>query len=130
MLLTLSIFYFLVCLGGIFILPSSLFEIVNGFIFATIFNGKLLGMFVGFISYLFASSISAFITYKFFRFFVGHKLKELLLETGSNKTKIFDMLLNTKPFKILFFLRLSPILPTSIFNFMISAFECKIYFLF
>lgn len=123
---TLMLLYFIIILSGLLIFPTALFEIANGFIFAIIFDGKYIGLLIGFIVFLLVSSFSAVFTYGFTRTFFGNKIKSFLLETSAKKTKNLDIVLKTQPFRLLFLLRLSPLLPTAMFNFLIGAFESKL----
>jgi len=125
--ITLSFLYFVIIFTGMFLFPTALLEIINGFIFAIIFDAKFTGLLIGFGAFMVISSISALITYKFSNFFFGKKIKNFLLESNTNKTKSLDIVLKTQPFKLLFLIRLSPLLPTAMFNFLIGAFESKIY---
>lgn len=109
-------------LSGILILPNAVFEIVNGFIFATLFDGKIYGLILGILVYLFFISITGTITYIFAKWLIGKKLKEVLVET-SDKMKILNMLFKTQGFEALFLIRLSPLLPSAIFNYIIAGFD-------
>ncbi len=124
---TLLCLYLAVIISGLFIFPTALFEIINGFIFAIVFEGKFIGLFIGFLLFMFISTISALFTYQFSKAFFGNKIKNFFMETNSNRTKSLDIVLKTQPLKLLFLIRLSPLLPTAMFNFIIGAFESKIY---
>ena len=120
---TLTLLYLIIFLSGLLIFPTALFEIANGFIYAIIFDGNYIGLFIGFISFMLITSLSAVFTYLFSRALFGTKIKNFLLDSNANKTKNLDIVLKTQPFKLLFLLRLSPLLPTAMFNFLIGAFE-------
>ena len=109
-------------IGGILVLPSALFEIVNGFIYATLFDGEFYGIFLALAMYLIFISISSTITYIFSKRIFGKKLKEILIE-NSEKMKILNFLFQNQGFKAMFLIRLSPLLPTSMFNYIIAGFD-------
>ncbi len=119
------IFDFLMILSGLIIFPALIFEIANGFIFGSVFNGNFLGLFLGYSNILFTFAISVLFTYMFSRYFLGRKINEFLYDTNNNKAKTMDYLLKIQPFKVLFLIRMSPIIPSAIFNFLIGGFESK-----
>jgi len=123
---TLILLYLIIWFCGLLLFPTALFEIANGFIYALIFDGNYIGLLIGFIAFLVISSFSAIFTYWFSRSLFGTKIKNFLFQANSNKTKNLDIVLKTQPFKLLFLLRLSPLLPTAMFNFLIGAFESKL----
>lgn len=124
--LTLLVFYSSLIIGSLLILPSALFEIVNGFIFATLFDGKFYGLIIGLAIYLVFTAISFTITFKFAKFLIGKRLKELLIET-TDKMKILNFIFQSQGLKAMFLIRLSPLFPCSIFNYLLSGFDSKIY---
>lgn len=124
--ITLLIFYAIFSISGIVILPSAVFEILNGFIFATLFNGEIYGFIIGLIIYLIFNSVSGTLAYFFSKYFFGKKLKELLI-TPNQKMQMLNLLFKNQGLKALGILKLSPLLPVSIFNYALGGFESKIF---
>ena len=121
-ILALLIFFLSTIIGGIFILPSALFEIVNGFIFATLFNGEFIGLIIAIPIFLTFSSLSCLFTYAFSKLMFGKKLKQILVETNDNM-KILNLIFIKEGFRAMFLIRLSPLLPSSIFNYLAAGFD-------
>lgn len=122
--LTLLIFYTTFLISGILIFPSAVFEIINGIIFATIFNGEIYGFFIAMFFFLIFNSISSTLSFSFSKYFFGKRLKEMLVDS-SEKMQMLDFVFKTQGFKALGLLRLSPFLPTAILNYVLAAFQSK-----
>lgn len=127
--ITLFIFYCSLIIGGLLVLPTAVFELVNGFIYATLFDGEFYGLFIGLAVYLIFTAISGTITYRFAKWLIGGKLKEVLVET-SEKMKMLNFVFKHQGFKAMFLIRLSPLLPSAMFNYLVAGFDSKfIYFM-
>ena len=124
--LTLLVFYSTFILAGILILPAALFEIINGFIFGTFFDGNFLGYFLGLGIYLIISAISGTLCYMISKFILGKKIKEILIDP-SNKMQILNYMFKNQGLWCIFLIRLSPLTPTNIFNYLAGGFESKIF---
>jgi uncharacterized membrane protein YdjX (TVP38/TMEM64 family) len=122
--LTLLVFYFSFTISGIIILPTALFEITNGFIYATLFNGEIYGFFIGLIIHMIFNAISSTLTYAFSKYIIGKKLKLLLIDK-SQKMQLLNFVFKNQGLKALSLLKLSPLLPVSIFNYAVGGFESK-----
>jgi uncharacterized membrane protein YdjX (TVP38/TMEM64 family) len=123
-LITLLVFYSIFTFSGIIILPTAVFEITNGFIYATLFDGKIYGFFIGLIFHMIFNAISSTMTYMFSKFILGKRLKEILIDT-SEKMQLLNLIFKTQGLKALSLLKLSPLLPVSIFNYAVGGFESK-----
>jgi uncharacterized membrane protein YdjX (TVP38/TMEM64 family) len=123
--LTLLIFYSIFSISGILILPSAVFEILNGFIYATLFDGKIFGFFIGISIFLIFNSVSGTFAFAFSKKFFGKRLKEILVDSNE-KMKMLNFIFKSQGFKALGLLKLSPLLPMSIFNYCLAAFESKL----
>ena len=71
------------------------------------------------------NAISSTLAYAFSKFILGKKLKLLLIDT-SEKMQLLNFVFKTKGLKALSLVKLSPLLPTSIFNYVVGGFESKI----
>lgn len=127
--LTLFIFYCSLILSGLLVLPTAVFELVNGFIYATLFDGEFYGLFIGLAIYLVFTAISGTITYRFAKWVLGKKLKEVLVET-SEKMKMLNFVFRHQGFKAMFLIRLSPLLPSAMFNYLVAGFDSKCFFIY
>jgi len=108
--------------GGILVLPTAVFEIVNGFIYSTLFDGEFYGLFLAVAVYLIFTAISGTLTYKFSKWILGRKLKQVLVET-SDKMKMLNYIFINQGFKAMFLIRLSPLLPSAMFNYLVAGFD-------
>jgi len=115
-------------IGGLFVLPTAIFELVNGFIYATLFDGEIYGLFIGLFFYLFFTAISGTLTYMFSKWVFGKKLKEVIIETN-DKMKTLNYILIHQGFKAMFLIRLSPLLPSAMFNYLMGGFDSKYNFI-
>jgi uncharacterized membrane protein YdjX (TVP38/TMEM64 family) len=122
---TLLVFYSVFSISGILILPSAIFEITNGFIYATLFNGEIYGYFIGLVMHMIFNAISSTLAYAFAKFILGKKLKEILINT-SEKMLLLNYIFKNEGFKSVSLLKLSPLTPISIFNYVVGGFESKI----
>lgn len=109
-------------------MPTAVFEITNGFIYATLFDGEIYGFFIGLFIYIIFSAISSTLAYAFSRLILGKKLKELIID-NSTKMQLLNFVFKTKGLKALSLLKLSPLLPISIFNYAVGGFESKKIFI-
>ncbi len=125
--LTLCIFYCSLIISGILVLPTAVFELVNGFIYATLFDGQFYGLFIGLAVYLIFTAVSGTITYRFAKWLIGRKLKEVLVES-SEKMKILNFIFKHQGFKAMSLIRLSPLLPSAMFNYLVAGFDSKHFF--
>ncbi len=123
--ITLTIFYLVFSISGILILPSAVFEILNGFIYATLFNGEIYGFFIGITIFLFFNSISGTLAFAFSKRFFGKRFKEILIDS-SEKMQMLNFVFKQQGFKALGLLKLSPLLPMSIFNYVLAGFESRL----
>ena len=67
--------------------------------------------------------------YAFAKYIFGKRLKELLIDT-SEKMQLLNFIFKTQGFKALALLKLSPLLPISIFNYAVGGFESKFIIIF
>ena len=126
---TLLAFYSVFTISGVLILPTAVFEITNGFIYATLFDGKIYGFFIGLFFHMIFNAISSTLAYAFAKYIFGKRLKELLIDT-SEKMQLLNFIFKTQGFKALALLKLSPLLPISIFNYAVGGFESKFIIIF
>ena len=126
-ILSLLILIGLHVIGSLILIPNFLFAISGGFMFSTYFNGSLLGFICCFIFFLFVTGFAGLVTFLFSRFAFKAKLRQILIAGSGDQFKKINFLLSKYGTKALFLLRLSPIMPLSIYNYFIAAFDSKIY---
>lgn len=100
---------------------------MNGFIFATLFNGEFYGLIIAIPIFLTISSLSSLVTYAFSKLMLGKKLKQIVIETNQNM-KILNLIFIKEGYRAMFLIRLSPLLPSSIFNYLAAGFDSKNYY--
>lgn len=124
--MTLLIFTCFHILGCLLIIPGSLFGMCCGFIFSTYFNGTVVGFISCLIFFLFITGFAGLITFLFSRLVFKEKLRQLLIAGSGDQFKKLNFLLSKYGKRALFLLRLSPVIPISIYNYLIAAFDSKI----
>ena len=70
------------------------------------------------------NAISSTLTYGFSKLILGKRLKELLID-NSEKMQLLNFVFKNQGLKALSLLKLSPLLPVSIFNYAVGGFESK-----
>ncbi len=109
-------------IGCLLVIPGAIFGIILGFIFGTNFDGNILGYFLCVFALLTIGSIAGIITMNFSRLLFREKLRRVFIDTSVRMRKI-DFILTNYGTKALFLFRLSPIVPVSLFNYLLGAFN-------
>lgn len=126
-ILTLFIFNILIIISGFIVFPASIFEISNGFIFGSVYESSWKGLIFGFFNVMIIFVVGAFLVYLFSKYLFGRKIKQFLYEANKDKFRMFNFLLKIQPFKVLFLLRMSPIIPSAMLNILLGAFKGIIF---
>ena len=95
--------------------------LTGGFIFAVTFDGKLYGFVIAVVIILITTIISGFITFQFSKHFFKEFFREKII-SKYEKLRQIDMLLKQNGAKVLFLIRLSPIMPLFILNYIFGGF--------
>lgn len=125
---SLLIFIITHIIGCIFIIPGSLFAMISGIIFATFFKCSFLGFIFCVMFYMVTTSFAGLVTFMLATCTLRNKLRMLMMSESESFKKI-ETLLISHGTKALFLFRLSPIVPVTIFNYIVSAFSSKIIIL-
>lgn len=112
----------------ILVLPGAIFAITCGFIFGTYFNGSIIGYFLCVICFLFIHGTAGLVVFNISRLTIRNKLRELFIVKNEKLRKV-DYILSRYGTKALFLFRLSPLVPVSIYNYLIGGFNSIYYYI-
>jgi uncharacterized membrane protein YdjX (TVP38/TMEM64 family) len=107
--------------------PGTLFGLLAGLMFGSYFDGSIFGYFVCVVILLNVSVIAGMVPFILARFCLQKKIKELLI-TPNKYLMSLDAVILANGKKALFILRLSPVLPVSMLNFVLAGFSSKALF--
>jgi uncharacterized membrane protein YdjX (TVP38/TMEM64 family) len=110
--------------GLILFLPSALFCITCGIMFGTYYNISVLAYLAAVIFWLIASGTAGLVPFNISRLCFKKSLRTYVIER-SRKLRQFERIIERYGTKVLFLLRLSPLLPVTIFNYTIGGFNSK-----
>jgi uncharacterized membrane protein YdjX (TVP38/TMEM64 family) len=111
-------------LGCLIMVPGTLFALFAGLIFGSYFQGNIYGYFLCVFTLLNISVIAGMIPFFLARVIFKPKIRRYLIVPNKYLFSL-DSVLKVNGKKALFFLRLSPILPVSLLNFVIAGFDSK-----
>ena len=115
-------------IASILFIPGSVFGLSTGIIFGTIFNEdglfKYLGYFICVFTFLLFQGIAGLVVYKISSYFFRTKIREEFI-SKSEKLRKLDRVIDMYGAKALFLFRLSPIIPITIFNYLLGGFNSK-----
>jgi uncharacterized membrane protein YdjX (TVP38/TMEM64 family) len=109
-------------IGSLLVIPGAMFEFACGLIFGTFFIDNLIGYILSIIAYLTIGAIAGVITFNFSKCLLKNILRKYFIEPNQKMRK-FDEILNFYGTKALFLLRLSPLLPVSMYNYLLGGFN-------
>lgn len=104
-------------------LPSSIMTMFGGFIFAQ-YYGKVLGFFICIAAIWLTHPIAALLTFLMARYF----LRGFITENVINKVRVFkaiDRSFETQGLKLMILLKVQPIIPWNIMNYILSVTSCS-----
>jgi len=104
--------------------PSFLVLLPAGFIFGFFFDGELYGLFIAIIVIVHINILAAYIAFSFSKLCFKSLVREHIINK-SHKLRNVDHVLHKHGTRALFFLRLSPIFPGYIFNYILGSFDSK-----
>ena len=122
LVLSYVVYLVLSILSSLLFVPVSIVMMTGGFILAVQFEGKLYGYIIAVIIILLNTIISGLITFLFSRTFLRNFLREKVI-MRFEKLKQLDVLLIQKGAKIIFLIRLSPIVPLFLLNYIFGGFS-------
>ena len=109
-------------ISSLLFVPVSIVMMTGGFIFSVNFEGKLYGYFIAVGIILITTIISGYITFVFSQRFLKNFLRENII-VKYQKLRTLDNLLFRYGWKIIFLIRLSPIMPLFILNYLLGGFS-------
>jgi uncharacterized membrane protein YdjX (TVP38/TMEM64 family) len=110
--------------GYLIMVPGILFAIVAGIIFGSIFEGSILGYFICVLVLLNIAVFSGMVPFLIARYTLQKKIRELVI-MPNKFLKSLDSVITSNGKKTLFILRLSPVLPVSLLNYVVAGFDSK-----
>jgi uncharacterized membrane protein YdjX (TVP38/TMEM64 family) len=110
--------------GCLLVFPGAIFGIACGFVFGTYFAGSALGYIFCVFAYMNMAVISGLITFNFAKMCLGSRIRRLMI-LPNRRLRALDYVLTKHGAKAIFLLRLSPILPVSLLNYLFSGFSSK-----
>jgi uncharacterized membrane protein YdjX (TVP38/TMEM64 family) len=125
LILSLAILVVTYMIGLLLFLPSALFCITCGLIFGTYYGINVLAYLAAVLFWLVASGLAGLVPFNLSKCFLRNSLRTYVIEK-SRKLKQFELIIGQYGTKVLFLLRLSPLLPVTIFNYFIGGFNGKI----
>ena len=111
--------------GCLLLFPGAIFAISAGLIFGTFESSgviEFLLFVLGSFVFLNIQALSGLIVFNFSRLCLRQKIRESFIETNERLMK-FDKILGIYGTKALFLMRLSPLLPVSLFNYISGGFN-------
>lgn len=120
-LLTLVVLHII---GALLVFPSSLFEFLCGLIFGTCLEkvNFIFGYIACVLTYLTIMAIAGVITFNFSRLIFHKTIRKHFIENNSKMIKL-DRIINIYGAKALFIIRLSPLLPVALYNYILGGFN-------
>jgi len=110
-------------IASILFIPSSIFAIICGFIFATFMKeNKILGYILSLLTFLTIQGVAGCVVFNLSIYFFGKKIRQELILKSTKLVKI-DKVLNLYGHKALFLFRLSPLVPVSLLNYILGGFN-------
>ncbi len=121
-LTSVTILVLIFIIGQVIFLPTALFTLICGIMFGTYMDGNIIAYFSAFIFWLFCCGITGLIPFNVSKLCFRYKIQKYIIEHNT-KLKNFEMVLNKYGTKALFLIRLSPLLPVTLYNYVIGGFE-------
>jgi uncharacterized membrane protein YdjX (TVP38/TMEM64 family) len=114
--------------ASILFIPGSIFGIATGIIFGTIFKEDGITKYLGFITcvltFLLIQGLAGVVVFNLSSFLFKKRIREEFISKSEKLTKL-DRVLNLYGAKALFLFRLSPLVPITIFNYILGGFNSK-----
>jgi uncharacterized membrane protein YdjX (TVP38/TMEM64 family) len=111
-------------IGHTLVLPGALFCVTCGIMFGTYYDMSVFAYIGAVAFWLVMSGIAGLLPFNISRCFLRNNLRTYLIEK-SRRLKQFEFIINKYGTKVLFLLRLSPLLPVTIYNYLIGGFNGK-----
>ena len=122
MIISYLIYLMVSIFSSLLFVPVSIVMMTGGFIFAVNFEGKLYCYFIAVGIILLTTILSGFITFVISKKFLKNFLREKII-MKYEKLRQLDLLLVRNGSKIIFLIRLSPIMPLFILNYLLGGFS-------
>jgi len=123
-IVSLLIFTLAHLIGSILLIPGAPFGIGSGIIFGTIFDGNFLGYFFCVFFYVSVQGMAGVVVFNISNCLFKEKIRKYFIETNE-KLKKLDKVLSKFGTKAIFLFRLSPLVPTTIFNYIMGGFNSR-----
>jgi uncharacterized membrane protein YdjX (TVP38/TMEM64 family) len=119
-------------LGSILLIPGAIFAISAGLIFGTFASSGVFDIFLfigGVFIFLNIQAIAGLVVFNFSKACLRKRIRSTLIETNEKWLR-FDKLITIYGTKALFLIRLSPLIPISLFNYICGGFNSIICYLY
>lgn len=121
---SLCIFSAIFLIGQVLMFPTALFAVGCGIVFGTYFDGNILAYFPTVLFWLLLCGITGLVPLNISIYLFRDKLKKYVIDHNT-QMKNFGLVLSRYGTKALFLIRLSPLLPSTIYNYFIAGFNGK-----